>query len=682
MGIAEGGAFRSRTLLLTVLLLGMMGAPATNASASISVEDGSLFLSCVEDDDCLLSPTPIGEEIITDTVFASPAQPTSLTFEFDMNPEQSQLALLPSILKRFEVDFRFSGDATGAARPALDASLILGSSVTDWEFDAEPIPGQNINEPYLLEDEPLDLNGNRLLWPEDPVRLRLTFVLDRPGTWELHMRGNSFLELEIEWSEDIESRNVDEPSSDLEPRLTEFETKHEGALVENDRDCWQFEIDQHEVLSVFMIWETVPIEVEQPHNLPDLFMPNGRVAPSPNIIVTEDEDSTRITYRWRALPLGEYTLCIGGAADKFQPYAWTGQLAFEGLGPLDPSGFTGTSLYPAGAASLGEEQGSVQLKSTTFGFLIFSLICALAFGVDGFRRSTSIGIRFGIFTPGVVLLLLGGVFHPLWASADEVQLEGESTLDELVEMRLQQLWDVSYPGVPEQVLVKTTGATWGVLAGERLQLRLEVDEARPMPDGRWQLVVPELESLRLDEAIFSQVAKGGVQTTDDGLLEDQTVRFILLAGRSLLLDLLMLEGLLVVEEEPSSKVFHLDVDMVEAPATGTINVPAWATKPSTISTNDWVLLQSSLYPDRISVTLCDCDLDLLDVRFIASDGFDASDVPKGLELRNSSGILQYPTPIALLGLVLLILSSRSEHLRRKKAKNLAKVMLTNGRKWA
>ena len=98
-----------------------------------------------------------------------------------------------------------------------------------------------------MENAELNLNGDRLLWPEDPVRLRVTFILDRPGTWELHLRGASFLNLEIPWSEDVDSRNTDEPSSDLEPRLTDFETIHYGALLENDRDCWTFEIGEHEL---------------------------------------------------------------------------------------------------------------------------------------------------------------------------------------------------------------------------------------------------------------------------------------------------------------------------------------------------------------------------------------------------------------------------------------------------
>ena len=78
--------------------------------------------------------------------------------------------------------------------------------------------------------------------------------------------------------------------------------------------------------------------------------------------------------------------------------------------------------------------------------------------------------------------------------------------------------------------------------------------------------------MRLDQVIFSQVSKGAGQQTQEGMLESQTVRFILLAGRSLLLDMLMLEAMLVVDEAPTSSVFHIDVEMVSAPASGSIAV--------------------------------------------------------------------------------------------------------------
>lgn len=667
-------------LILSLFLLSLF-SPLVQANLNESTDGGKMFLSCIQDDECELRSVAGGEELVSDTVFASPAQPETVTIEFEMQPQQRELALLPTTLTSLVLDLRFTGDFSGYTKPELEVSLILGSSVTDWNFDADFVPSFSETSPYSLEDEPLNLNGERVLWPEDPVRLRMTFVLDRPGTWELYLRGSSSMELNIPWSEDIDDRNSDEPSSDLEPRSTEFETVHYGALLENDRDCWSFSIEQNEVVNIYVQWETVPIELQQSHGLPDLIQPNGRLSSAPEVIVRDDDDSTRTTYRWRALPVGDYIFCFGGTAGKFQPYTWTGQLAFEGAGPVTPADFDGKAFYPAGSAIIGDESSPVSLSRYSSGFLFISLILFAGFVIDGLRHSTSSLLRFGAFTPGVLFLLVGGILHPMWALSDEVQAESEIQLDELIEHRLQQLWDASYPGVPEKVLVTHTGATWGMLDGERLEMRLEVDQAIPLPDGRWQLIVPELQELRLDQAIFSQVSRGGAQTTDDGMLEQQTVRFILLAGRSLLLDLLMLEAMMIVDEKPISSVFHVDFEMVDVPATGSVSVPAWGTRPVSVSEYDWLSLQSALFPERISVSLCDCDLDLLDVRFIASPGFDTNDVPPFISVENASGLIPYATPIGVLGLVLCAVSSRGEYTRRLKARNLASKLITGNTQW-
>ena len=683
MGFNQAGEqrpVRPLIVLLSVLLLSLL-MPGVQANLNQSNDGGELFLSCIQDDECLLTSSAIGEEIISDSVFASPAQPDTITLEFEMDPEQKELALLPSLLTSMVIDLRFTGEVSGANKPELEVSLLLGSTVTTWNFDSEIIPLGGVSNPYVLENQELNLNGERLLWPGETVRLRLTFVLDRPGTWELYLRGASSLDLDIPWSEDIDSRNTDEPSGDLEPRSTDFETTHYGALLENDRDCWVFDVMEHELLIIYLEWESVPIEIQQSHGLPDLIQPTGRLSKAPDIVVKESDDSTRITYRWRALPVGEYTFCIGGTAGKFQPYVWTGQLAYESLGPLSQNDFDGKAFYPAGTALLGDEDEAVSLSKSGFGLLFISFLLLIGFVVDSLRNSTSYLLRFGVFAPGVLFLLIGGIFHPMWVLGEEVQTESEIQFDDLLEMRLQQLWDVSYPGVPEQVLATHLGATWGMLDGDSLQLRLEVEEAQPLPDGRWQLIIPELQDLRLDQEIFSQVARGGVQTTDDGMLKEQTIRFILFAGRALLLDMLMLEAMMVVEEAPKSSIFHVDFDMVTAPSSGSVSVPAWATRPASVNVNDWVLLQSSLFPRQISVSLCDCDLDLLDVSFIESPAFDVNDIPPQINVENAAGLIIYSSPMAVLGLFLCAFASRTEYQRRKKAKSLADTFFSKSSKW-
>jgi hypothetical protein len=269
------------------------------------------------------------------------------------------------------------------------------------------------------------------------------------------------------------------------------------------------------------------------------------------------------------------------------------------------------------------------------------------------------------------MLIVGGIAHPIWAMVDEVQHPEEITIEDLLEMRLQQLWDVSAEGVPEQTLYTHTGATWGMLEGERLKMKLDIEEAIPMDDGRWQLVVPQLNSLRLDQAIFGQVFEGENQQTQQGMLEDQTVRFILLAGRSLLLDLLMLEAMLVVDQPPTSSVFHIDVEMVSAKASGSISAPAWATRPSSVDADDWVRLQASLFPNRISITLCDCDLDLLDVTFLPSTGFDSRDIPPAWGVEGATGLVPNGGALMLGGLSLGLIATYVEVQRKGKAEQMA-----------
>ena len=654
-----------------------------HASAGLTSEEngGDLFLSCREDNDCVLTPTPIGEEVVTGQSSANAFQSETLTFEFQADPPQHHVALLPDLMALMEIDFKHQTEAGSLFRPALNARLILGQSVNEWSIEADQLPQTN-PAPYVLEDEPLSLTEGRVLWEDQPLRLVLTFTLDRPGTWALNMRGASVVKLDVPWSIDAEAVDRDEPTSTTQPRSTQFEDLNVGALVGADHDCWAFEVETHEVLRLLVEWEQVPIELEQPHPVPDFITAAGRRAPAPEVLVDDDGSSVKMTYRWRALSTGDYTMCMHGSPGKVQPYTWSGAFGYEGLGPTDPTGFGSASYYPQGAALLGDLDDPYRLHGQGLALLLLSMVMLGVFLLVAMRPTTSYKLRMGLFVPGAVLLLVGGVLHPLWAMADEVQHEDEITLDTLIEMRLQQLWDVSADGVPDQTLSTHTGATWGMLDGEKLKLKLTVEEAIPLEDGRWQLLVPELASLRLDQAIFGQVAKGQTYQSDDGMLESQTVRFVLLAGRSLLLDLLMLEALLVVDDVPDSSVFHIETTMVATQAAGSIAAPAWGTRPEGISTAEWVRLQGSLFPDRISISLCDCDLDLLDVTFLPSSGFDLADLPQQWGLRNAVGLLPYGSVLMWLGLILGASATTMEVQRASRAQKIAEAYRSDGGRWA
>ena len=671
-----------RCAVFIACLLTLLAQPfVPAASAGLTKEEGDLFLSCLEDNDCVLSPTPVGEEQISDQTFANIVQPEIVVFEFIMSPSQDHIALLPEFLDVLEIDFKHQTESGSLFRPAMDVRLILGENVNEWSFEASTLP-EMAASPYLLEDEPLDTSAGRVLWEEASVRLLITVTLDRPGTWSLNMRGASFLQLDVQWSMDAAQVNMDEPSSRTQPVATSFEDVHRGALVGADHDCWAFEIESHEVLRLLVDWEVVPIEIEQPHPIPDLITAAGRLSPTPEVVVDDDGESLRITYRWRALPTGDYTLCMHGSPEKIQPYAWTGVFGYEGTGPTDPTEFTAASYYPQGTGLVGNLDDSVDLDDQGVGLLLVSILMLGAFMIVAFRPTTAYGVRFGLFVPGVLLLVVGGVLNPAVVMYNQVQHPEEITVDELIDMRLKQLWDVSAEGVPEQTLATHTGATWGMLDGERLQLKLDIDQAIPLDDGRWQLVVPELDSFRLDQAIFGQVAQGQTYTTQEGMLEAQTVRFILLASRSLVLDLMMLEAMLVVDDAPSSSVFHIDAEMIAAPASGSLASPAWATRPSTVDANDWVRLQSALFPERITISLCDCDLDLLDVNFIPSTGFDGRDIPPSWGIQSADGFVPYGGGLMMVGVTLGLLATWVEVQRKSKAEALAREYAPGSDQWA
>jgi len=662
---------RIQSVLWVLCFLAMLVHPSVmSASAGVTQDNGDLYLSCRADNDCVLSSTPIGEEQVSGQTFATLVQPEVITFEFLMDPAQRHIALVPEVLEELEIDFKHQTEAGSLFRPAMELRLVVGSSVNDWSFEPSTLP-EFTAQTYRLENEPLDLSDGRVLWVDEPVRLVFTVTIDRPGTWSLNMRGPSFLRLDVPWSIDPEAVDVDEPSSSTQPVLTDFEDIHQGALIGADTDCWSFEVETHEVLRLLVEWVLVPVEIEQPHPIPDLITAAGRLSPTPDVVVEDNGEALRMTYRWRALPTGDYNLCFYGSQDKIQPYSWIGTFGYESMGPTDPTGFNSTSFYPQGAALVGELDEPLDLANQGFGMLLFSLLAFVAFIAFAWQPTTALVVRYGLFVPGVLMLFVGGIVHPIWAISDEVQHPEEITIDDLLEMRLQQLWDVSAEGVPERTVYTHTGATWGMLDGERLKLKLDIEKAIPMNDGRWQLVVTDLATLRLDRAIFGQVSEGAKEQPQTGMLENQAVRFILLAGRSLLLDLLMLEAMLVVDEPPMSSVFHIDVEMVSAPASGSVGAPAWATRPATVDANDWVRLQAALFPDRISVSLCDCDLDLLDVTFQPSSGFDEADIPPSWGVDGATGLTPYGGAVMFGGFILGVAATATEVRRKAKAAELA-----------
>ena len=668
---------RGWTVIL--VLLCMTSLPASG-SLTDQESGGTLYFSCDSDEDCQLTPVPIGEEIISGSVQANPLMPESIALEFDMTPTQTELAVLPDMLDELFIDLRVQGDALGVYTPEMEVKLIIGSSITTLESEDSGIPSTGGQTGHRWEDEPLNLDQGRLLWPDDVVRARIVFTVDRPSTWELHLRGSSFIKLDIAWSENVAAKDVDEPTSSLQPQSTSLEDVHYGALVGDDSDCWSFNVESNEIMRILIQWEDVPLELQQSNGIHRLRTAGGLQVAAPEVITKAEGDEILTNYRWRALDPGDYVFCLNGQTDRFQPYIWSGVYAVESSGPTDSSEFEGKVTYEAQFFdfSTGEETE----LSTQSGLFILPIVGLLVFFIAQFYRSTTSNLlRFYVFVPAVVMLFLSGIVSPLWTMADEMQSDSEWSLEQLLDERVQQLWDVSSPATPEATMIEHVGATFGIRDGESLRLWLEIDSAYEREDGRWQLSAAGFDELRIDQLVFSQISDARSGKLSDGL-DEQIVQFSIIATRALLLDLMMLEALLVVDEQPTNSIHHIDTAMIATSSFGSISSPTWSTRPAGIDDASWKRLQTSLYPERITVTLCDCELDLLDLQVDYSNQFDADDTPSFSALRSSNGVLPNAGFVAftsiLIGLAIVI----NDENRRRKAKKLAEAYAPGQTIWA
>ena len=656
----------------TVLLLLILFIP--NVSAAIDSEDdgGELWFSCNDVNDCSLTEFHTGEESISGSVnSATPFSPSTVFIELPMTPSQTEIALIPQEIDELQIDLRYQDDIVGISRPDLEVTIIIAQSTTVIEFQGDSNPADGMQGAYKVNDEPLDLAGDRLLWPEEEIRILLQFEVERPGTWQLNLRGASYMFLDIIWSEDVDSRDVDEPSSYASPRQTELDTVHYGALVEDDWDCWSFDVENHEIMTITIEWEEVPSEIEQNHGRPDLILPDNRLAPAPELETEVANGVTKSTWKWRALPVGEYDFCIGGKLNSFQPYKWIGLIAFESLGPTSPDGFDYSSWEWEGYGMKADQYGSVELDGTS-GVMVLVLSFAILLGlvIELRAETTSRAVRFGIFVPGVLVLFLSGIVSPMWAIAGEMPSSDEMTLDELIDNRLDQIWHASHPNAPASSKALHIGSTFGMLDGETLSLRLVADSAWPLDDGRWQLHIPEFYELDFESKIFAKVAEKSGTTPVDDLLDSHSRSFILLAARNLMLDIIMLEALLVVDDLPTSNVIHFETEMVESRKLGSIQEPAWGTRPVDVPEGRWRLMQENLYPNLVSIALLDGIKDDLEFRVRIDNEISHNLLYSSSSVKPSEPLLESQYVWVIAGIALVLLGIGIENKRRTNAKNI------------
>ena len=658
--------------VIAILLLCVIFSPLAKAAIDSEEGGGELWFSCNDVNDCTLTEFHTGEASVGGTVnSATPLSPETIFIELPMAPQQSEIALIPDEIEELKIDLRYQDDVIGLSRPDLQVTIIIAQSTTVIEFEGDTNPADGVQGPYLVENEPLNHGGDRLLWPDEEIRILLQFEVERPGNWQLNLRGSSYMLLDIIWSEDVDSRDVDEPSSYSSPRMTDLETIHYGALVEDDWDCWTFDLENHEILRITIEWEEVPSEIEQTHGRPDLILPDNKMAPIPDLETEVTNGATKMTWQWRALPVGEYDFCIGGRLNAFQPYQWAGLIAFEGIGPTSPEEFDYSAWQWQGYGMKAESYGSEELSATSdLMALILSLAILVGLIIEFRNDTTSKSVRYGIFVPGILVLILGGVISPLWMIGGEMQSSDDDSLEQLIDSRLDQLWHASHPNTPASSRALHVGATFGMLDGETLSLRLIADAAWPLDDGRWQLHIPEFYELDFEALIFNKVAEKSAVNPVDDLLDSHSRSFILLAARTLMLDLLMIEALLVVDEIPDSNVIHFETEMVSSGSLGLVKDPTWGTRPIDIPEGRWRLMQENLYPNLISITMLDGVKDDLEFRVQIDNDMDHNLMYSSDSVQPASPLLESQYLWVIAGITLVVLGLTIENRRRANAKQI------------
>ena len=641
------------------------------AIADLSTEGQTLNLVC-SNDDCSLSNNAVGDSILSEEERdANPLQPVTVTLEFPMRPDQTSVSLLPSVVESMIFDFRIQEDGVGLARPDLYIELILGPSTNSWMISAPgPSNTPGNQEPYVLENEDLDISNGRILSPLDQVLLRVSFDIDQPVTWELHLAGNSNVVLPIEWSIDAEAANVDEPTSLSEPRsVSLIGSTTFGGLMSSDVDCYQFDVDEQlSVLTVTVSWEATPLEVEQSNAIPEFWDAQGRSEETPEIRTRYEGEIVVNEFRWSEPEGGQHTLCWTGIEDHYQSYSFTGSQSILGVGSTSPEEFSGEATWDAGTSQVGQLDQATETSGAgifTMGIAAIGIFVAI---IGYLMPLSSPWLPRFMLPMSILLLLFGGIISPAISISNESPNPGEMTFDELLEQRLDRIYQGVVNDDEGEFGPQWYGGFLGVTAGERLQLMLTIDAIHPLGDGRWQIEAAELDGIDLDRWVFGKL-------NDGRLSADNEIRFILRSGRLLALDLLLLEALLIVDEKPRGDVLHIDWEMVSDPGLGSLSSPAWASRPDSVTADDWNQVTEAIKPELLSVSFCDCGIDAMELSIRPNDVYGNDLITPG-GIQSSNGLIPHDFWVAMLGLTVLICAGFVEKERRTQGMALAEEILS------
>jgi len=651
------------TGIILVLILGFL-SPTTTAELSQSTT--TLNLACLSDSSCLLDNSEIGVDVMSrQEESASPLSPKTVKIEFIMSPEQNQLALLPTMIDELVIDFRIREDTAGVSAPDLVVEFWAGPSSNSWTLSGGSPTSPKVGT-YQLEDAELDLSRGRLVRPNDGVGLSISFEITEPVTWELYLRGESRIIIPIEWSVDITSANVDEPSSASNPVIVEdVETLSKGALLDADQDCFSFQLPDHlRALTMVIHWTSVPLEIEQPHIPPELIREGGKTPRNPAVKTTFEAGQQITEIFYEEPPEGSYLACWSGENNHFQEYSWFGRLSHEGLGSASPTQFSGDANWLAGEAWVGDVEHTSQSIAPHGLTLSIGLIGTIA-GLLGYTiPSNNPWSKRYVLPAALFLLIIGGVASPLFGMTGEAPLAGEMTLDEVLDNRMATVDDAGQ----SESNANAAAGFFGLESGEILSLRMHITGVHPTGDGRWQIHTEEMENIRLDSYVFGWVSDHPMGATDE-------VKFILQAGHAITLDLLMLEALLVVDEKPAGELVHIEWRMTSAQPAGSATEPIWSTRPDSISSSEWTTIQEELYPKLLTISYCDCGIDGMEISWRSSDNFDSNSIPQVEGITVAAGLVSNENLWITCGIGLLLFAGGIEYYRVKAAEKLAKEYL-------
>ena len=324
--------------------------------AELSANQTVLNAICIDDSTCLLTNSITGiNEIKNSETSASPLSPEIIQFEFIMSPPQSSHALIPISIDELVVDLTIEEDPGQYIRPDLNIILAIGPSTNQWLIEGQSeTPISSANE-YRLEDQEMDLSSGRILSPNDVIQLTLAFEIDRPVTWKLGLSGSTYFDLPIIWSLNQDDVDVDEPSSLSEPKSIEVGDQINGALIEQDIDCFTFSVGERaSELRIDLVWSPMPSEIATTEIIPILDTLDGQIQPSPSIRTTQEDDLIENVIVWNLEDKARLRLCFYGESERFGVYRWIAQEILPGTGAMEISDFELDTRWPTGTGWIGQ----------------------------------------------------------------------------------------------------------------------------------------------------------------------------------------------------------------------------------------------------------------------------------------------------------------------------------------